>query len=54
MTRLSGEGVLESDVSGGGLEWVGGMKGVNTRLLEGCLHCLQPLEACPFVFLSLY
>ena len=23
MTRLSGEGVLESNVSGGGLEWVG-------------------------------
>lgn len=25
MTRLSGEGVLESDVSGGGLKWVGGV-----------------------------
>ena len=24
------------------------MKGVTTRLLEGGLHCLQPLEACPF------
>ena len=27
MTRLSGEGVLESNVSGGGLEWVGGGSG---------------------------
>lgn len=27
MTRLSGEGMLESDVSGGGLEWVGGGSG---------------------------
>lgn len=25
MTRLSGKGVLESDVTGGGLKWVGGV-----------------------------
>ena len=46
MTRLSGEGVLESNVSGGGLEWVGGGSGQGVSWPARRPHLGHP-SACP-------